>query len=67
MIYFETDQPHYFVWPTLAVGIDNELWIGIGWLNFEIGWHNGDGGLGGKDSLSDHLQAELEQSNSHME
>ena len=44
MIYFETDQPHYFVWPSLAVGIDDEFWIGIGWLNFEIGWRNGDGG-----------------------
>jgi hypothetical protein len=44
MIYFETDQPHYLVWPALAVGIDNEFWIGIGWLNFEIGWRNGDGG-----------------------
>jgi len=46
MIYFEYDQPHYLVWPTLAVGIDDEFWIGIGWLNFEIGWRNGDGGGG---------------------
>jgi hypothetical protein len=46
MIYFETDQPHFVVWPYLAVGIDDELWIGVGWLNFEIGWRNGDGGLG---------------------
>lgn len=44
MIYFETDQPHYLVWPALAVGIDDEFWIGIGWLNFEVGWRNGDGG-----------------------
>ena len=46
MIYFEHNQPHYFVWPVLALGLDNEFWIGIGWLNFEIGWRNGDGGWG---------------------
>jgi hypothetical protein len=46
MFYLETNQPHYFVWPALAVGIDDELWIGLGWLNFEIGWRNGDGGWG---------------------
>jgi hypothetical protein len=44
MIYFEHDQPHFLVWPALALGIDDEFWIGIGWLNFEIGWRNGDGG-----------------------
>ena len=44
MFYIETDQPHYLVWPALAVGIDDELWIGLCWLNFEIGWRNGDGG-----------------------
>ena len=47
MFYLETNQPHYLVWPALAVGIDEEFWIGIGWLNFEIGWRNGDGGWGG--------------------
>ena len=46
MIYFEHNQPHYFVWPVLALGLDDEFWIGIGWLNFEIGWRNGDGGWG---------------------
>lgn len=46
MIYFEADQPHFVVWPYLAVGIDDELWIAVGWLNFEIGWRNGDGGWG---------------------
>jgi hypothetical protein len=30
----------------LALGLDDEFWIGIGWLNFEIGWRNGDGGWG---------------------
>ena len=48
MIYFEHNQPHYFVWPVLALGLDDEFWIGIGWLNFEIGWRNGDGGWGDK-------------------
>jgi hypothetical protein len=28
------------------LGLDDEFWIGIGWLNFEIGWRNGDGGWG---------------------
>ena len=46
MIYLETDQPHYLVWPALAVGIDDEFWISISWLNFEFGWRNGDGGWG---------------------
>ncbi len=39
-----SDLPHYLVWPVLAVGIDDEFWFGIGWLNFEFGWRNGDGG-----------------------
>ena len=47
-MYFETNQPHYLVWPALAIGIDDEFWIGIGWLNFEFGWRNGDGGSGDK-------------------
>ena len=46
MIYFEYNQPHYLVWPVLALGLDDEFWIGIGWLNLEIGWRNGDGGWG---------------------
>jgi len=46
MIYFEYNQPHCFVWPVIALGLDDEFWIGIGWLNFEIGWRNGDGGWG---------------------
>jgi hypothetical protein len=44
MFYFEHDQPHYLVWPALALGIDNEFWISISWLNLEIGWRNGNGG-----------------------
>ena len=51
MIYFEHNQPHYFVWPCLALGLDDEFWIGIGWLNFEIGWRNGDGGWGNEAKL----------------
>ncbi len=46
MLYFEADQPHWLVWPALAIGIDDELWIGIGWLNLEIGWRSGSGGFG---------------------
>jgi hypothetical protein len=53
MIYFETNQPHFVVWPYLAIGIDEELWVGIGWLNFEIGWRNGDGGFGGEAKLKE--------------
>lgn len=46
MIYFETDQPHWLVWPALAIGLDDEFWIGIGWMNCEIGWRSGTGGFG---------------------
>jgi hypothetical protein len=40
MMYFETDQPHWLVWPALAFGRDDlhGFWIGIGWLNMEVGW-----------------------------
>jgi hypothetical protein len=38
MIYVEKDQPHYLVWPVLAFGFEDGFWIGIGWLNKEIGW-----------------------------
>jgi len=40
MMYFEKNQPHYLVWPVLAFGKDDieGFWIGIGWLNKEIGW-----------------------------
>jgi len=39
MIYFERDQPHCLLWPVIAFGRDAEsLWVGIGWLNMELGW-----------------------------
>jgi hypothetical protein len=46
MMYVETNYPHYLVWPALAFGRDDlhGFWIGIGWLNMEVGWkekHNG--------------------------
>ena len=41
MIYFERAQPHYLVWPALAFGIGDEFWIGICWLNLELGWRSG--------------------------
>lgn len=44
MFYFEAYKEHVFVWPALAVSLSDEFWIGIGWLNFEIGWRSGDGG-----------------------
>jgi hypothetical protein len=53
MIYFEKNQPHIAVWPYLAVGIDDEFWIGLGWLNFEIGWRNGGGGFGDDAKLKE--------------
>lgn len=46
MIYFEHDQDHWLVWPVLAIGLKDEFWIGIGWLNCEIGWRSGDDGWG---------------------
>ena len=51
MIYFEHDQDHWLVWPVLAIGLKDEFWIGIGWLNFEIGWRSGDGGWGDEAKL----------------
>jgi hypothetical protein len=53
MFYLETNQTHWLVWPCLAVGIDDELWIGVGWFNFEIGWRNGDGGWGNEAKLKE--------------
>lgn len=50
MIYFETNQPHCLIWPVIAVGMGPEFWIGIGWLNFEIGYRSGDGGEGDETS-----------------
>lgn len=44
MFYFEFNQPQFFIWPALAVGIDTELWIGIGWLNVEVGIRFGSDG-----------------------
>jgi hypothetical protein len=40
MIYVETNQPHFLVWPALAFGKNDagNFWIGICWLNKEIGW-----------------------------
>ena len=38
MIYVEKDQPHILFWPVLAIGWEEDFWIGIGWLNLEIGW-----------------------------
>jgi hypothetical protein len=46
MMYFERNQPHWLVWPALAFGRDdlNGFWIGIGWLNMEIGWKEKNNG-----------------------
>ena len=60
MIYFEHNQPHYFVWPCLALGLDDEFWIGIGWLNFEIGWRNGDGGWENEAKLKEQKHMKVE-------
>lgn len=40
MIYIERNQPHWLAWPVLALGKNDTegFWIGIGWLNCEIGW-----------------------------
>ena len=36
--YIETNQPHILVWPVIAISRSDEFWVGIGWLNFELGW-----------------------------
>lgn len=51
MIYFERDQDRWLVWPVLAIGLKDEFWIGIGWLNLEIGWRSGDEGWGDEAKL----------------
>lgn len=40
MVYFEKNQPHWLVWPVLAFGNNSTegVWVGIAWLNLEIGW-----------------------------
>lgn len=40
MMYIEMNQPHCLLWPVIAFGDDVEggIWVGIGWLNMEIGW-----------------------------
>ena len=50
MIYFETDQPHFLVWPVIAIGLEGEFWIGLGWLNLEVGWRSGDDGGWGDEA-----------------
>ena len=47
MIYFINDHDHWILWPVIAIGFTDKLgfkdefWIGIGWLNFEMGWRSG--------------------------
>jgi hypothetical protein len=50
MIYFEKNQPHFAVWPYLAVGFKDEFWVGFGWLNCEIGWRKGEAKLKEKNT-----------------
>jgi hypothetical protein len=40
--YFLKNQPHILLWPVLAIGFEGEFWIGLGWINCEIGWHSGE-------------------------
>jgi hypothetical protein len=49
MIYFETDKEHCFLWPVVAVSLGDEFWLGLGWLNFELGWRSGDDGDGERE------------------
>jgi hypothetical protein len=44
MIYFEHDQDHCILMPTLAFSLRGEFWLGICWLNMEFGWREGSGG-----------------------
>ena len=50
MIYFEKDQPHCILFPTIAIGMGPEFWVGLAWLNLEIGYRSGDGGEGDETS-----------------
>ncbi len=40
--YTELKQPHLLVWPAIAIGIENEFWVCVAWLNFEFGWRCGE-------------------------
>ena len=40
--YFEKEQPHILLLPTIAISSKGEFWIGIGWLSFEFGWRAGE-------------------------
>jgi len=44
MIYLERDKPYVMLWPAIAVSLADEFWVGLTWLNFEIGWRSGDDG-----------------------
>lgn len=44
MMYFEHDKEYVIIWPAVAVSLANEFWIGLAWLNFEVGWRSGDDG-----------------------
>jgi hypothetical protein len=44
MIYFESDQSHCILLPTLAFSLRGEFWISVCWLNMELGWREGYGG-----------------------
>jgi hypothetical protein len=48
MMYFERHTTHCLFWPVIAMSLDDEFWIGIGWLNLEVGWRDGDDGYGDK-------------------
>lgn len=44
MFYFERDQGHCIFWPVLAISLRGEFWLGLAWLNMELGWRSGDHG-----------------------
>lgn len=49
MMYFEHDKEYIMLWPAIAISLADEFWIGLAWLNFELGWRNGDDGDGEKE------------------
>jgi len=37
----------------IAISLQEEFWIGINWLQYEMGWRSGDGGDGEHNDLQE--------------
>jgi hypothetical protein len=51
--YFIDDHDYLSLWPVIAVSLQEEFWIGVNWLQYEMGWRSGDGGDGEHNDLQE--------------